>query len=138
MNEYTETQKAQDFQFFKDINEDFFAKNGHTFLAIRDTRIIDTATSVPALIEKKMQAQSFDAGTYLIQECTGDKSAYTTTIMSINMSRIMEELIEEEKIEAAEKLIAKDKMTLEDIAECLSLSLEKVRELAARLQPQMA
>ncbi len=54
------------------------------------------------------------------------------------MSRIMEELIEEEKIEAAEKLIAKDKMTLEDIAECLSLSLEKVRELAARLQPQMA
>lgn len=56
MNEYTETQKAQDFQFFKDINEDFFAKNGHTFLAIRDTRIIDTATSVPALIEKNASA----------------------------------------------------------------------------------
>lgn len=82
MNRYTETQKAQDFQFFKDINEDFFAKNGHAFLAIRDTRVIDTAASVPTLIEK-MQAQSFDAGTYLIQECTGDESAYTTTIMSL-------------------------------------------------------
>ena len=82
MNRYTETQKAQDFQFFKDINEDFFAKNGHAFLAIRDARIIDTAANVPALIEK-MQAQSFDAGTYLIQECTGDESAYTTTIMSL-------------------------------------------------------
>ncbi|MDE6773042.1 MAG: hypothetical protein K2J14_00200 [Treponemataceae bacterium] len=81
MNGYTETQKEKDFQFFKDINEDFFAKNGHAFLAIRDERVISTAESVPALI-KNMQAQSFDAGTYLIQECTGDESAYTTTIMS--------------------------------------------------------
>lgn len=54
------------------------------------------------------------------------------------MCRAMEELIEEDKIESAEKLIAKGKMTLEDIAECLSLSLEKVKELAARLQPHMA
>lgn len=59
-----------------------------------------------------------------------------------NMSRLMEELIEEEKIEdrteVAEKLIAKGKMTFEDIAECLSLPLEKIQELANRLQPQMA
>ena len=54
------------------------------------------------------------------------------------MCRAMEELIEEDKIESAEKLIAKGKMTLEDIAECLSLSLEKVTELATRLQPHMA
>ena len=54
------------------------------------------------------------------------------------MCKAMEELIEEDKIESAEKLIAKGKMTLEDIAECLSLSLEKVTELATRLQPHMA
>ena len=58
------------------------------------------------------------------------------------MRRAMEELIEEEKIEVrtetAEKLIAKGKMTFEDIAECLSLPLEKIKEIAVQLQPQMA
>ena len=59
-----------------------------------------------------------------------------------NMCRAMEELIEEEKIEdrteSAEKLIAKGKMTLEDIAECLSLPIERIKELANQLQSQMA
>lgn len=59
-----------------------------------------------------------------------------------NMSKKMEDLIDylmyDEKVEAAEKLIAKDKMTLDDIAECLSLPIEKVRELAKQVQPQMA
>ena len=58
------------------------------------------------------------------------------------MSKLMEELVaefmEEEKVDSAEKLIAKGKMTFEDIAECLSLPLEKIKELANQLQPQMA
>ena len=53
-----------------------------------------------------------------------------------------EELIEEEnlkvRIEIAEKFIEKGQMSLEDIADCASLPLEKVRELADKLQPQMA
>ena len=59
-----------------------------------------------------------------------------------NMCRAMEELIEEEnlevRIEIAEKFIEKGQLPLEDIAECASLPLEKVKELANQLQPQMA
>jgi hypothetical protein len=59
-----------------------------------------------------------------------------------NMCRAMEELIEEEnlevRIEIAEKFIEKGQMSLEDIADCASLPLERVRELADKIQPQMA
>jgi predicted HTH domain antitoxin len=44
----------------------------------------------------------------------------------------------EVRIEIAEKFIEKGQMSLEDIADCASLPLEKVRELADKLQPQMA
>ena len=54
------------------------------------------------------------------------------------MCRAMEELIEDEKIESAEKMLQGGKLSTEDIADYLDLSLEKVKELASRLQPQMA
>ena len=50
------------------------------------------------------------------------------------MCRIMEEGREEGKIETAKRLITKDKMTLEDIAECSDLPLEKIRALALEME----
>ena len=82
MNLYTEKEKTKDFEFFININKDFFSKNGHKFLAIKNRSIIDNADSVQELI-KKMDSKSIAVGTYLIQECTGDDSAYTTTVMRL-------------------------------------------------------
>ena len=82
MNLYTEKQKTQDFEYFKDINKDFFSKNGHKFLAIKNRSVVDNADSVQDLI-KQMNDRSIAVGTYLIQECTGDDSAYTTTVMRL-------------------------------------------------------
>lgn len=84
MNVYTENEKTKDFDFFKNINEDFFSKNGHKFLAIRNQKIIDNAETVQDLI-KQMNSKSFDVGTYLIQECTGDNSAFVTSVMRLMM-----------------------------------------------------
>ena len=59
-----------------------------------------------------------------------------------NMSKLMEELVEElmedEKIESAEKMLQGGKLSTEDIADYLDLSLEKVKELTDKLQPRMA
>lgn len=80
MNNYTDAEKNKDFNFFKNINKDYFSKHGHKFLAVKNQSVIETADDVPSLISK-MDKKSFQLGTYLIQECTGDNSAYTTTVM---------------------------------------------------------
>lgn len=82
MNVYTEAEKTKDFDYFKSINQDFFAKNGHKFLAIKNQSILDTAEAIQDLIDRLNQ-RSIAVGTYLIQECTGDNSAYTTTVMRL-------------------------------------------------------
>ena len=54
----------------------------------------------------------------------------------------MEELIEENRIEdrtrIAEKMLQRGKLSEEEIADDLDLPLEKVKELAPQLQPQLA
>lgn len=80
--EYTEEQKEKDFNYFKSINNSFYSKHGHSFLAVKDSNIIDFAPSVPELITK-MTEKDFEIGTYLIQECTGDESSYTNIVMRL-------------------------------------------------------
>ena len=80
--DYTEIQKEKDFNYFKSINNSFYSEHGHSFLAIKNSKVIDFASSVPELIEK-MNNQSFVIGTYLIQECTGDESACTNVVMRL-------------------------------------------------------
>ena len=46
------------------------------------------------------------------------------------MSKIMEEMIEKVKIEAAVNLLNLGKLTIEEIAEATGLSIEKISELA--------
>lgn len=80
--EYNDSQKEKDFAFFKSVNNSFYSKNGHSFLAIKNEQILDYADSVNALIEK-MNKKGFSIGNYLIQECTGDESAYTNIVMRL-------------------------------------------------------
>ena len=84
MNLYSENEKSKDFDYFKEINKDYFSENGHKFLAIKNQSIMESADSVIDLINK-MNEKSFSVGTYLIQECTGDENAYTTTVMRLVM-----------------------------------------------------
>lgn len=48
------------------------------------------------------------------------------------MSKAMEDMITDEKEEIAIRLLEKGKMTIEDIAECLDLSINVVQELAEK------
>lgn len=77
---YTEAEKTQDFDYFKSINSDYFSEHGHKFLAIKDKSILDNADTISELIEK-MNKKNMELGTYLLQECKGDSSSFTTTVM---------------------------------------------------------
>ena len=79
---YTEEEKIKDFDFFKNINKDFFSQNGHKYLAIKNQSVVDSANDIPSLIQK-MSEKAMDVGNYLIQECTGDNSAFTTIVMRL-------------------------------------------------------
>ncbi len=80
--EYTDEQKEKDFNYFKKINDSFYSKNGHSFLAIKNEEIIDSGKTVNELMEK-MNKKSYPVGSYIIQECTGDESSYTNVVMRL-------------------------------------------------------
>ena len=50
------------------------------------------------------------------------------------MSRVVDEIVEETKIETARNMIIKNKFDLKDIADCIDLPLETVQQLAEELK----
>jgi hypothetical protein len=81
MNNYTDAERKIDFDYFTKNYQELFKKYGHKFLAIKDKEVLGAYDSVSETIEKLSQTHS--VGTYIIQECTGDDSAYRTTIMRL-------------------------------------------------------
>lgn len=81
MIEYTEKDKDNDFSFFVKNYQLLFDKYGHKFLAIRNKEILGAFDSVIEAIEEL--SETYEPGNYIIQECTGDESAYKTTIMRL-------------------------------------------------------
>lgn len=81
MSEYTDNDRKNDFDFFIENYKDLYKQYGHKFLAIKDKNILGAYDSVPDAI--KQLSEKYEIGTYIIQECTGDESAYRTTIMRL-------------------------------------------------------
>lgn len=81
MNNYTEIDRKNDFDFFTNQYQNLYKEYGHKFLAIKKKMILGAFDSIPEAIEKL--SEEHEIGTYIIQECTGDDSAYRTTIMRL-------------------------------------------------------
>jgi hypothetical protein len=81
MSSYTDTERKIDFDFFIEHYQELFKKYGHKFLAIKDKEVLGAYDTVSETIEKL--EQTHPVGTYIIQECNGDESAYRTTIMRL-------------------------------------------------------
>ena len=81
MSNYTDVERKKDFDYFTSNYQKFFEEYGHKFLAIKNSEILGAYDSVPDAISQL--SPTYDIGTYIIQECTGDDSAYRTTIMRL-------------------------------------------------------
>lgn len=81
MNNYTDAKRKIDFDFFTENYQELYKKYGHKFLAIKDGEVLGAYDSVSETIDKL--SPNHPVGTYIIQECTGDDSAYRTTIMRL-------------------------------------------------------
>lgn len=71
-----------DYKWFLRNYDELYNKYGHTFLAIKDERVIGSYDSFAHAVRDT--ARENDLGTFIVQECNGSKSAYTNYIASMN------------------------------------------------------
>lgn len=81
MVEYREKDRTRDFDFFMKNYQELFKRYGHKFLAIRDEKVLGAYNSVSEAIGNL--SDKYEPGEYIIQECTGDETAYRTSIMRL-------------------------------------------------------
>lgn len=81
MNAYDEGNRSSDFDYFVKNYQGLFKHYGHKFLAIKNQVVLGAFDSVADAINEL--SGTYGLGTYIIQECTGDTSAYTATMSNL-------------------------------------------------------
>lgn len=79
--EYRDDDRNKDFDFFMKNYQELYNHYGHKFIAIRNAKVLGSYDSVSEAINTL--SETYEPGTYIIQECTGDESAYRTSIMRL-------------------------------------------------------
>ena len=72
----------KDFGWFLTNYKDLFKTYGRSFLAIKAEKVLGAYNSFKEAVNNT--AQSEELGTFIVQECNGDESAYTVQIASMN------------------------------------------------------
>lgn len=83
MEAYTDQDRKNDFYFYLNHHTELFKRYGHSYVAIKNGKIIGVCNSVKTLIDNISIYYKF--GTYSVQECTGDESGYTTVITGVKI-----------------------------------------------------
>lgn len=81
MGNYSDIERRIDFDYFIENYKKLYEKYGHKFLAIKDKKVLGAYNSVLEAVNDL--TGKYKVGDYIIQECTGDDSAYRTTIMRL-------------------------------------------------------
>lgn len=83
MDTYTEQDRLNDFKYFVSIYQDLYNKYGESFIALKNKKILGAFKTVNEAIQAL--SDKYKLGTYIIQECNGDESGYTASIMTIRI-----------------------------------------------------
>ena len=71
--------QERDFQWFVDHQPDLFKQYGHSFIAIKNRTVLGAYPSYADAVKATQRHETL--GTFIVQECTGDESAYTAHII---------------------------------------------------------
>jgi len=77
---YTSENRKADFQFFLDEYDNLYKKYGHKFFAIQNQQILGVFDTQDEALQSISQTN--EMGTFIVQECNGDESGYTSYISS--------------------------------------------------------
>lgn len=83
MTNYTEEQRTKDFEYFLREYKNLFKQYGHKFLAVKNESIL-LAGETPISVIEQLEP-TYKIGSYLLQECNGDESAYTHRVFGIRV-----------------------------------------------------
>ena len=70
--------RRSDFNWFLNSYADLYEEYGHKFLVIKDKKVLGSYDSV----REALNSTHEELGTFIVQECNGDESAYTNYIAS--------------------------------------------------------
>lgn len=70
----------KDFEWFLNNYNKIFEKYGHTFVVIKNCRILGTYSNVSDALNETLRSEKL--GTFIVQECNGDESGYTNYVAS--------------------------------------------------------
>lgn len=80
---YTETDRRNDFHWFLENYDYFYQQYGHKFLAIQHKIILGIYDGMREALDET--SKSHPLGTFSVQECNGDESAYTASVVTIGI-----------------------------------------------------
>ena len=75
--------RDEDFKWFIKEYNNLFKRYGHKFLVIKDKAILGAYNEFSEAIHTT--AQTYDIGTFIIQECDGTPAAYTSSIVTVGV-----------------------------------------------------
>lgn len=79
----SENTQNRDYQWFLKNYLTLFSKYGIAFLAIKNEAVLGTYSSYAEGVNTTSKSQ--EIGTFIIQKCNGDETAYTNYISSTNV-----------------------------------------------------
>ena len=71
-----------DFNWFLENYAKLYEQYGQSFLAVKDETVLGSYATFKEAVETTLLTEKI--GTFIIQECNGDESAYTACIASMN------------------------------------------------------
>ena len=74
--------QEKDFEWFLENYINLFEDYGNSFLAIKNEQVLGAYSSFHEAVEATQKTE--ELGTFIIQECNGNESAYTVQIASMN------------------------------------------------------
>lgn len=78
--------QEKDFKWFLENKEKLFEQYGNTVLVIKDRKVISTYSTYAEAVKKTLKTE--EAGSFIVQECSGTPEAYTNLIMSVGLNVI--------------------------------------------------
>ena len=70
--------QRSDFNWFLNHYDELYREYGHKFIVIKNKEVLGVYDSVREALDNTDE----DLGTFIVQECNGDESAYTNYIAS--------------------------------------------------------
>lgn len=79
------TKQNKDFEWFVFNNKRLFKKYGEKFLAIKDQKVIGVFDNYADAVRQTSLKEKL--GTFIVQQCGKDDSVYTSSIVSVFISK---------------------------------------------------